>query len=54
LYEEPSAPQDFYGQALECAVRRGEEHPELVAALMAQITEALVDVVSPPILHPPC
>lgn len=52
MYEEPSAPRDFYGQALKCAILRREKHPEIVAALMASITEALVDAVSPPVRSP--
>lgn len=53
MIDEPSAPEDFYGEALICAVRKGERYPEIVAALMAQISEALVDVVAPPRLHWP-
>jgi hypothetical protein len=47
MIDEPSASEDFYGRALECAIRKGEKHPEIVAALMAQIAEALVDAVAP-------
>lgn len=53
MIDEPSAPEDFYGRALECAIRKGEQYPEIVAALMAQIAEALVDAVVPPILDWP-
>lgn len=37
-------PHDHYGTALKAAIEHGSEYPELVAALHAQITEALEDI----------
>lgn len=52
LGEEPFAPRDFYHTALKCAIKRREKHPEVVAALMAAITEALADSASPAVRAP--
>jgi hypothetical protein len=39
-------PKDYYGEALAVAIRDGRENPELVAALMAQIAEAMEDTLA--------
>jgi hypothetical protein len=41
-----SEPKDYFGEALAAAIREGRENPELVAAMMAQISEAVEDTLA--------
>ena len=39
-------PKDYYGEVLAANIRDGRDNPELVAALMAQIAEAMEDTLA--------
>lgn len=39
-------PKDYYGEALALCIRRQTPEPEMAAAIMAQIAEAMVDTIA--------
>jgi hypothetical protein len=45
-HDRTTEPKDYYGEALAANIRDGRENPELVAALMAQIAEAVDDALA--------
>lgn len=39
-------PKDYYGEALALCIRRQTPEPEMAAAIMAQIAEAMADTIA--------